>query len=159
LKFSSLFKLIGALISGAAAFSLLRELLRDLFGDRASGQYIPIPVIPVPQPVDVNNAAVADRTVTVNVTMPNKELPPGTTTVAVEVIWFDLVVIGASGRSLHLSRTLHTQNLDIAPNNTVPITFTPPDNIDHVAVMVLSRIRISSGRDSKYRGACIVHVP
>ena len=173
MNFRALLKLLGALLSGAVTYSLLRELLGKHI---LSGVYIPIPVTPLPSTTLAPNeapTALAAGPSTVNVAMPATSaagpVKPdhGKTTVAFSVAFYQLEV-GGSGRDLKIKKELKSSDFDnppptslnIAPGATVPITFQVKSSakVDHVAVIVASTVQKKDG-DSLYRGVGIVAIP
>lgn len=165
MKFRASLKLIGTLLSGALAYSILRKLLDQHV---VSGVYIPIPVIPPPPaPAFDARAALTAVASTVNVTLPATAKPdPGRTTVAFSVAVYSVEIgLGSSGRDLKIKKlkssdfdTLPPSSLDIAPGATVPVTFQIKSSagVDQAGVIVASTVQKSSHGDGLYRGIGIV---
>jgi len=154
-------KLIGALLSGAVAYSLLQEVFDKRF---QGGVYIPIPVTPTPAS---NAQAALTNPSTVTVTVPVTAQPdPSKTTVAFSVAVYQLEVgTGGSGRDLKIKKELKSNDfvnppptsLNITPGTPMPITFQVKSSakVDHAAVVVMSTVQKTDG-DGLYRGVGIV---
>jgi len=170
LNFRALLKLLGALLGGAVAYSLLRELLGEHI---LSGVYIPIPVTPPASAAQAPGTQAPGAQVvlagpsTVNVTMPSTARPdPSKTTVAFSVAVYAVEIgLGSSGRDLKIKKlkssdfdTPPPASLDIVPGATLPVTFQIKSSagVDHAAVIVASTVQKARDGDGLYRGVGIV---